>query len=278
MRAKQTIYRLISSALLSFGLEVRRTRSTERHRGRFAREREYRSKAIENYLNSHHVRKLQIGAGPTILEGWLNTDYIPGHREVIFLNATKRFPFEDGSFDYVFSEHQIEHLTYKEGLYMLSECYRILKPGGRIRIATPDLETLIGLYARDKSDLQQRYIKWFTKFFFPEAGVYRESFTINAAFLKIGHRFIYDRATLKSAMEQVGFIDVTSYVPGESDDILLREIESHGKAIGSEDMNRFETLVLEAKRPNMRSDTDKCNSRSSTIIRGQDRMMGSVST
>jgi len=249
VRAKQTIYRLVSSFLLSFGLEVHRTRSAERHRGRFPRKRSYHSKAIKNYLSSHQVRKLQIGAGDSILEGWLNTDYIPSHRRVIFLDATKRFPFEDGSFEYVFSEHQIEHLTYKEGLSMLRECYRILKAGGKIRIATPDLMALIGLYSQDKSDLQQRYIKWFIDIFFPEASAYRESFVINAAFLKIGHRFIYDRATLKSAMEQVGFIDVISYTPGESDDEFLREIESHGKAVDNEDMNRFETMVLEAKRP-----------------------------
>lgn len=249
MRAKPTIYRLASSVLLYFGLEVSRTRSTERYKGRFTRGREYRSKAIENYLSSNQVRKLQIGAGTSILEGWLNTDCIPGHHRVISLDATKRFPFEDGSFEYVFSEHQIEHLTYNEGLSMLRECYRILKTGGRIRVATPDLETLIGLYSRDKSDLQQRYIKWFIDAFFPEACVYRESFVINAAFVKIGHRFIYDHATLRSAMEQVGFIDVTSYAPGESDDELLREVESHGKAVDNEDMNRFETMVLEAKRP-----------------------------
>lgn len=249
MRAKQTIYRLVSSVLLSFGLEVRRTRSTERHRGRFSHERAYRSKAIKNYLSSHQVRKLQIGAGATTLEGWLNTDYIPRHRGVIYLDATKRFPFEDGSFEYIFSEHQIEHLTYKEGLSMLRECYRILKTGGRIRIATPDLETLIGLYSRDKSDLQQRYIKWFMDIHVPETCVCGEAFVINTAFLRFGHRFVYDRATLESAMEQVGFIDVTSYPSGESNDELLQGIESRDKAVGNEDMNRFETMVLEAKRP-----------------------------
>jgi len=249
MRAKQTIYKLVRSVLLSFGLEVHRKRSTKWHRGRFSRGRAHHSKAIKIYLNSHQVPKLQIGAGDSILEGWLNTDYIPSHRRVIFLDATKRFPFEDGSFEYVFSEHQIEHLTYKEGLSMLRECYRILKAGGKIRIATPDLMALIGLYSQDKSELQQRYIKWFIDIFFPEACAYRESFVINAAFLKIGHRFIYDREALKSAMEQVGFIEVTSYAPGESDDELLRDIESHGKAVDNEDMNRFETMVLEAKRP-----------------------------
>lgn len=208
-----------------------------------------RSRAIQSYVNSQQVRKLQIGAGPNTLEGWLNTDKLLTSRGVIYLDATKPLCFENCTFDYVFSEHQIEHLTYKEGFSMLRECYRVLKPGGKIRIATPDLETLIGLHTPDKSELQQRYIKWIIDTFLPQVGVYRESFVINNAFRNWWHQFIYDRATLQSAMEEVGFVDITRYASGESDDEVLRGIESHGKAAGNEDMNRFETMVLEAKRP-----------------------------
>jgi predicted SAM-dependent methyltransferase len=208
-----------------------------------------RPRAIRRYLRSHQIRKLEIGAWPNIQEGWLHTDVYPTSGEIIFLDARKLFPFEDGIFDYVFSEHLIEHLTYKEGLFMLGECYRVLKPGGRIRIATPDLETLVGLYVPEKSELQQRYIRWITDKFLPEVGVYRASFVINNAFRNWGHQFIYDRATLQSAMEEVGFVGITRYAAGESDDEALRGIESHGKSAGNEDMNRFETMVLEAKRP-----------------------------
>jgi predicted SAM-dependent methyltransferase len=192
---------------------------------------------------------LQIGAGPNILEGWLNSDQYPTSRGVVFLNATKPFPFEDCTFDYILSEHQIEHLTYKQGLFMLGECYRVLKPGGKMRVATPDLQTLIGLYAPERSDLQQRYIRWITDKFLPQIGIYSECFVINSAFRDHGHQFIYDHATLESAMEEVGFVDIARYAPGESDDETLRGIESHGKSAGNEDMNRFETMVLEAKRP-----------------------------
>jgi len=208
-----------------------------------------RSRAIESYLRSYQIRKLQIGAGPNIMKGWLNTDVYPTSPEVVFLDATKPFPFLDCIFDYVFSEHLIEHLTYDEGLFMLRESYRVLKPGCRIRIATISLEALLSLYKAGKSGLQQKYIKWFIDRYLPEIGEYRESFVINSVFREFGHQFLYDRPTLQSVMEEAGFIDFNSYTPGESADESLRGIESHGKVVGNEEMNQFETMVMEAKRP-----------------------------
>jgi len=207
-----------------------------------------RSRAIKIYLNAHKVRKLQIGAGSNILDGWLNTNSPKFSRKVIFLDATKQFPFDDSTFDYIFSEHQIEHLTYEEGLFMLRECLRVLKPGGKIRIATPSLEMLFGLHVPVKSARQQYYIKWVVDKFVPGVSTYREAFVINNAFYNYQHRFLYDQSTLQGALEEAGFVDVTPYPVGQSDDEILRGIEHHGSFIGDEEINSFETMVLEGKR------------------------------
>src|SRR5688572_3091577 len=97
---------------------------------------------IDQYLRDHPVRKLQIGAGSSRLRGWLNTDIEPGEG-LAYLDATKRFPFEDGSLHYIFSEHVIEHLTYDEGKAMVAEAFRVLAPGGKMRISTPDLDQFL---------------------------------------------------------------------------------------------------------------------------------------
>jgi len=212
----------------------------------------FRRLAVRRYLNSHQIRKLQIGAGPNFLEGWLNSDAYPSSCDVIYLNAAKPFPFKDGTFNYVFSEHLIEHLVYDKGLFMLRESYRVLKPGGRIRVATPDLERLMGLYGPEKNDLQQRYKKWIVDLCFPEKNMYTECFAANTLFRifqVFHHKFVYDHGTLRGAMEEAGFIDIIDYKPGESDDEVLRGIESHGKGIGLEHINEYETMVVEAKRP-----------------------------
>jgi predicted SAM-dependent methyltransferase len=90
------------------------------------------------------------------LAGWLNTDVDPKGIGVYYLDAGKPFPIQDQSFDYIFNEHLIEHFTYRDGLRVLQECYRVLKPGGAIRIATPDMDKIIGLRSEEKSDLQNR--------------------------------------------------------------------------------------------------------------------------
>ena len=70
----------------------------------------------------------------------------------------------------------IEHISYPQGLFIMSECYRILKANGKIRISTPNLAFLIDLYKEDKSGLQQEYIKWATDQFIhsPYAGTQKD--------------------------------------------------------------------------------------------------------
>ena len=207
------------------------------------------AKMTASYLSSHETRKLQIGTGENPRVGWLNTDVTIRSRGVVPLNATKRMRFSNGTFHYIFSEHQIEQLSYDQAQQMLRECHRVLRHGGKIRIATPSLETLIGLNAESKTDIQQRYIKWIVDGFIPNATVYRGSIVINNAINGFGHRFIYDFNTLKESLGAAGFVDITRCQLGESEDESLREIESHGKAIGNIEMARFETMVLEAMRP-----------------------------
>jgi len=209
---------------------------------------------IRRYAATHDVPKLQIGAGPNILPGWLNTDLLPDfypehRRRVVRLDALKPFPFADASFDYVFSEHQIEHVTEPEARRLVAECYRVLRPGGRIRIATPDLAAIVRLYHGELSTSEEEYIEWVLERFHP--GVRsgnRTCYVVNQMLNGHGHRFVYDETTLAALLVGAGFGGSRRFAPGESDDPELRGLEAHGRAIGSEAANRVETMVLEAVR------------------------------
>jgi predicted SAM-dependent methyltransferase len=204
---------------------------------------------IRHYLQTHEVRKLQIGAGPTALEGWLSTDINPRSDATAYLDATKPFPFEDGTFDYIYSEHMIEHIPWRDGLFMLRECRRVLKPGGVLRVATPDLKVLLDLYSGPRKPVEEKYIHWITDTFLDDVKVYKPSFVINNAFHNWGHQFLYDAELMAMALREAGFVDIRQWPTGESDESELRGIESHGKNIADDDMAAFETMVFEARPP-----------------------------
>jgi predicted SAM-dependent methyltransferase len=200
---------------------------------------------ISGYLKRNPVRKLQIGAGPNNFPGWLNTDYKPIEGQA-YLDATARFPLPDKSFDYVFSEHVIEHFNYWEGLDMLRESFRIMKPGGRIRVVTPNLNQLVRLFQREKADDQYIQQKLQAVTYWPktpdDAGL-----ILNLELHDWGHQFVYSPTLLRDSLSRAGFRNIRQYQVGESDDPNLVKIEGRLKTAEAM-VNQFESLAMEAER------------------------------
>jgi predicted SAM-dependent methyltransferase len=213
------------------------------------RHRQIAPQRIQQYLESQTTRKIQIGAGPTQHEGWLNTTLQPLKAGTVHLNATGTFPIPSEQFDYVFSERMIEHLPFEGGQNFIQESFRILKHGGKIRIATPNLMQIIKLYAEPEGDEQRAYIQWITETFMPYADMPRPSYAINRSFGGWGHLFIYDKETLQMCLERAGFEDVQWFSPGESDDEHFTSIENHGNVVGDDTMMRYETMIAQAVKP-----------------------------
>ena len=201
------------------------------------------------YLRETSSPRLQIGAGYNLLNGWLNTTLYPFAPGAVYLDASQPFPLPSAAFDYVFSEHVIEHIEFEEAALMLSESERVLKSGGRIRLATPDLAQIIALYVQPKAPAQQAYIRWIMDSFRPQIGEYNPAQVINQSFHGWRHKFIYDEPTLTKALAEAGFTAVTRVKPGQSGDAYLRGIEQHGDYVGSDAAMRYETMVFEAVKP-----------------------------
>ncbi|HXY94149.1 MAG TPA: methyltransferase domain-containing protein [Acidimicrobiia bacterium] len=207
-----------------------------------------RSRVLDDYLDTHAVRKLQLGSGPKLLEGWLNTDCSLVFPANFFLDVTKRFPFPDATFDYVFTEHLIEHLDYSQGRAMLRECFRVLVPGGRIRVSCPDLSVILDLHRAEKTPAQDRYIRIRVEGAVADRDPSRDAFVVNNAFRNWGHKFLYDQEALTAALQAAGFAGVTRFPPTVSDDPNLRGLESHGSD-DEDEAKCFESQVLEAAKP-----------------------------
>jgi predicted SAM-dependent methyltransferase len=198
-----------------------------------------------DYLQKTTTPKLHIGCGWRLLDGWLNTDLelIP---DVMEMDATQRFPFGDGTFQYVYTEHMIEHVPYPQGIYMLRECHRVMRNGGVIRVITPDLAAMMRLYGGDLSADQKKYLSWFCQTFVPAEYPPGAVSTINAMFRLWGHQFIYDEATLADAMRAAGFSSVTRWSLGESDHSDLQDLGNEQRY--PEGMLNCESLTLEGRK------------------------------
>lgn len=199
---------------------------------------------IADYLAQPGLKKLHIGCGHNKPAGWLNTD-ITDHADVCFLDATTTFPMPDNVFEYAFSEHMIEHVSYEAGHVMLREIRRVLKPGGKVRIATPNLRNILALYTDAPTPIQAEYMKWSIDRHTHGRSIYTPPHVINTFMTSWGHTFVYDVPSLRRSMEDAGFTNVTEFKPEHSDDANLRGIEMHATEIGSVAMNELETMVLE---------------------------------
>lgn len=206
----------------------------------------WRKKEVGKYLNEHQVAKLQIGCGPYPLEGWLNTDILTNlHKgSPLYMDAGKPFPLPDASFDYVYSEHLFEHLTYQQASNMLKECYRVLKPGGIIRIATPNLKFLVDLYLHPEEGINKGYVKFNAeRSGLPSLPV----FTVNYFHTNWEHKIIYDPETLAWFLSTVGFKNISPCEMSKSSHAPLCNVEQHFNFLKYE-YNLLETMILEAQR------------------------------
>lgn len=94
------------------------------------------------------MKYLNLGCGSNFStkEEWVNIDFIEKKPYVLGHNLLNGIPFKDNSFDFIYHSHVLEHFSKKDGEAFLKECFRVLKPGGVLRIAIPDLEQIAKKY------------------------------------------------------------------------------------------------------------------------------------
>lgn len=92
------------------------------------------------------TRLLNIGCGSTFHTAWRNLDLVPADRQIEAFDISRGLPCRDASLDAVYHSHVLEHLDVEEGRRLIGECFRVLRPGGVLRVVVPDLEQIARLY------------------------------------------------------------------------------------------------------------------------------------
>jgi SAM-dependent methyltransferase len=89
---------------------------------------------------------LNLGCGSRYHPDWINIDIAPQGTEVVRHDLSRGIPLPDASCDVVYHTAVLEHLRPADASAFLMECFRVLKPGGILRVGVPDLEIICQLY------------------------------------------------------------------------------------------------------------------------------------
>lgn len=183
--------------------------------------KEYKKRKFSRAVKSGKCKKLRVGESRQFT-GWISTNNRLFSK--YYLDLTDTLSHADFA-DFVYSDNVLEHLSLENGIKSLELCYKILKPGGVMRIATPDCRNLAKAYlARDVQKLNE------FGFTMQQHG-YRDLVFLDLlrlTFTEFGHEsgFIYDYEQLEKILIATGFRSVTRHKTGLSNIDSLRNLES----------------------------------------------------
>lgn len=163
---------------------------------------------------------LNVGCGPYSRPNFINLDYgWEPQIDICWDISKKPYPLLDNSLEGIFTEHCLEHISFDSCLFNLKEFYRLLKPGGTVRIIVPDGEIYCDLYNRRKAG-PAIILPYGEK---EETGM----ISINRIFRSHGHLFIYDYETFELQLKKAGFtkIQKTGFGKGNDERLLIDRLE-----------------------------------------------------
>jgi predicted SAM-dependent methyltransferase len=175
---------------------------------------------------------LDIGCGLKARSENLNLDYYWRPGLDICCDITKGLPLPDGYVGGIFTEHCIEHISFKDALAVFGDCLRVMQSGAFIRIIVPDFAIYAHAYEHGQT--------------MPYAnadainGIYSPVMSVNRIFRDHGHQFIYDFDTLSAILGKVGFTEIKQRRFGQSANSRLL-LDTPERAI--------ESLYVEARKP-----------------------------
>ncbi|MBI5401666.1 methyltransferase domain-containing protein [Candidatus Wolfebacteria bacterium] len=211
-------------------------------------------------------KKINLGCGLNISSNWINLDAswnarlakhqflrkalkyfhllpkrlaeIDWPQNIFIHDVRKKFLFENNCFSAVYSSHLLEHLYLEEAKELLAECFRILEPGGVLRIVVPDFKTIIKEYDNlEKSNFSNAADIISKKIFIWESKPYHKNpiYKIYDAVNDFhSHKWMYDAESLIEYFKTAGFESAKEMKFLESRISDIEEVESASRVLNGE--------------------------------------------
>lgn len=151
------------------------------------------------------------------------TQYKTNWNGVIKCDASKGLPYKDNSVDKIYSSHFLEHIPPHKGIFVIKECYRVLRDNGTMRLVVPDLLHHAEQYTKETKILMRASQ-------LPSDRSIHDIFmnTVCGAYLSrkrygAEHAYMYDFPTLVAILKDAGFQRIVrcEYRNGSDNELAL---------------------------------------------------------
>ncbi|MGE3537198.1 MAG: methyltransferase domain-containing protein [Candidatus Tectimicrobiota bacterium] len=161
--------------------------------------------------------------------------------KTFYTNLLHRFPWQANTVEAIYMGEMLEHFTQEEAQHILHECYRVLQPGGRLRIRVPDHARFWQHYIEEYAHTAQQpraswsldHTRW-TTMYFRDICIRRPRLWQSMGHY---HKWMYDEISLILLLEAAGFQHVE------------RRALHHSGIPQIEDVETRDDLIVEAIRP-----------------------------
>ena len=154
--------------------------------------------------------RINLGCGWVSHPAFINVDLLCAWHIHYIRRIDDLNPFPDDVADLVYASHCLEHFSYTEVNRVLREWWRVLKPGGVLRVSVPDFESLLAIYEQSGRDIEvvQHFLMG------------GQTDALNS------HLTMFTAESLTRRLESAGFRTVHPWTPGTD------ELSSLGDASG----------------------------------------------
>ena len=143
------------------------------------------------------MKKLHLGCGKKYIPGFFHIDILDyPHIDKKALVTDLHF-IESGQVELIYAAHLLEHFGRDEFLKVLAEWFRVLAPGGVLRLAVPDFGAVAKLYVSGEIEGGLRTFMGLV------VGGQRDEYDF--------HKVIFDEAFLTEALIDTGFSEVRGW-------------------------------------------------------------------
>jgi predicted SAM-dependent methyltransferase len=158
-------------------------------------------------LSNSAAPHVHLGCGPKYLPGFVNVDGNLFRRVDRWLDLRNGLPFRSGSVASLYASHVFEHFYADELERLFAECRRVLRPGGGLRLAVPDMEAAARAYVEARREHFRD---------FPRPARSLGGKLSNLLFCEGGHRIGLDFSHLEELLSAAGFARVERAAHGSS--------------------------------------------------------------